>query len=137
MEKENDWEFFTGIDFSDETVKMFSVDTRDFHCIAIKDYKEDPKDRALNISKLGNNFFYTPEEVHEIVKKLFDTSGGAVEWRYLELSGDGERVSSNWGLKYLRIERTAKGLVICNASHYAIRKDIFECKVKQEYLNAH
>ena len=137
MEKENDWEFYTKVDFTDSTVKMFSVDTRDFHCIAIRDYKEDPADRKLNISKLDARFFNTPEEVLSTVTKLFEASGGKVEWRMLNLKGDGERVSYNWGMKYLRIERTAKGLVICNAKHYAIRKDIFECEVEQEYLNAH
>lgn len=132
----DEWNFFTEVDFADETVKMFSVDTRDFHCIAIKDYQGAGEEK-LNIAKLDARFFNTHEEVLATVAKLFATSGGKVGWRMLNLKGDGERVSYNWGLKYLRIERTEKGLVICNAKHYAIRKDIFDCEIEQEYLNAH
>lgn len=131
----DEWIFFKEIDFTDTKVKAFHIDTRDFHCITSE---EGTKDISFSkIEKYPERFFYTPAEVVEILTRLFNESGGNVEWRYLSFEGEGAKHSEGWQCKYLRIHRHEKGLVIFNNQQYALNKEILKCKINEEYLNAH
>lgn len=73
-------------------------------------------------------FFHTPEEVVELLTRLFNESGGNIKWRSLYI----DHPQMNYWLKYIRIYRTDLGLVICNRDNYALRKEILKSKVNKE-----
>lgn len=129
------WIHFKEIDFTDESVTIYHIDTRDFHCSMQRD--EDRSGLDVNkLSKYPTRFFHTPERIVEILTRLFEESGGPVKWRYLIFEGDRE-YSHNWQLKYLRIHRTPLGLVICDNRHIAIRNEILEYAIDKEHCFAH
>lgn len=131
----NEWVFFEDIDFNDPDINQFNVDTRDFHV----GYTTDSYLDRVNYAKLEKrpDFFHTGDEVKETLRRLFNESGGAVEWRYLSLTGDAEQCSSGWELKYFRIVRSPKGWLMCNNEYYALNKSKLECSVNQKSLCAH
>jgi len=131
----HDWKFYTDIDFNDESVKMYSIDTRDFHCAVMTEAVEpDKEDFDLKkLIKYPDRFFFTADEVVETLARLYNESGGKKEWRMLSLTGDGERYTANWQIKYIRIHRTEHGLLMCNNHHYALNKEIWRCKAEIPY----
>lgn len=131
----DDWKFYTDIDFNDKSVKMYSIDTRDFHCaIMTEEIPKDKEDFDLKkLVKYPNRFFFTAEEVTQTLRRLYEESGGKKEWRMLSLKGEGEKYTSNWQIKYIRIHRTEHGLLMCNNRHYALHKDIWKCEVAVPY----
>lgn len=135
MQHAEEWLPFQVIDFENPEITLYSVDTRDFHCLASKgECKGAPElDKILNYK---DRFFYTPEEVVETLTRLYSESGGKKKYRSLILKGEAERYTANWQLKYLRIHRTGYGLIICNSQHYALKKDILECPVNESYIFA-
>ena len=135
IEEAESWVFFKDIDFNDPDINQFNVDTRDF-CVGYTVESSIDKLNLITINKYPH-FFYTGDEVKEILQRLFDESGGDAEWRCLWLSGDAEKASENWGLKYLRIIRAPLGWVICNDSYLALSKSILECSVNKKVLCAH
>lgn len=129
----DEWLPFQVIDFADTNISLYSVDTRDFHCLT----SSGDTGKELNLDKITkykNRFFYTPEEVMETLTRLYTESGGKQKSRSLILKGEAERYTANWQLKYLRIHRTGYGLIICNSDHYALKKEILECPVNQDYI---
>lgn len=135
MTKDN-WIHYSDIDFNDTNIKQYHIDTRDFYCSINKN--QTTNDLNLDkIKKYPDKFFYSVEEIVEILNRLYNESGGENEWRMLMLDGDGEEITSNWKLKYIRIYRTEFGLIICNSDNYAIKKSELNSKVNQLYLHAH
>lgn len=132
----DNWKFFKEIDFTDKSVTIFHLDTRDFYCAT-----QTEKDiSGLNIEKISKyplRFFWSADQVINILTTLFNESGGKAEWRMLTLKGDGKEYSANWQLKYLRIHRTELGLVICDSHHKAISKQILEYPVDEENCYTH
>jgi hypothetical protein len=131
----DNWIPFTDVNFSDPTIMQYHVDTRDFCCITDK-----ARNEKLDTSKLENypeRFFFSPREVNEILVRLFNESGGPVKWRNLNLAGPAEKISLNWGFKYIRIYRHPMGLIMCNARSVAMRKDYRDSPVDKETLHAH
>ena len=131
----DNWIFFKEVDFADETILQYHIDTRDFHCAVSKE-----KNEKIDISKLQKypeRFFYSPDETKILLTRLFDESGGNGTWRMLTLEGLGAAYSENWLLKYIRIYRTNKGLIFCNSHQYALKKEILSCpvNVKHTHLN--
>lgn len=123
------WDDLDKIDFSDESIKQYHIDTRDFHCATSKEEKKD-----LNLQKVVlyvGRFFFTSLEVRELLDKLYAESGGKLTWRYLSIKECGE----NWNLKYLRIYRTEHGLVVCNKDSVILRKDHLTGKIDNSLLN--
>lgn len=131
----NDWVFFKEIDFSDEDINQFNIDTRDFHV----GYTVDSGIEKLNLSVINQypHFFHSSEEVKELLDRLFSQSGGGVEWRYLSLSGIAERYTAGWQLKYIRIIRSPNGWIVCNNDYSALNKEMLACDINQKLLNAH
>ncbi len=137
---DDSWKFFSEMStaFADEAYNQFHVDTRDFHV----NYFNGELPPTLNLrplAKYPEKFLHTPEEVMQTLTRLFNESGGKAEWRMLSLKGmEGEKVSYNWGMKYIRIYRVKSvRLVICNNKHYMLNKDTLKSPVDQEYLHAH
>ena len=127
------WRIFDQVDFTDNSLNQFHVDTRDFHTSSSEDRME------MDISKLekyGDRFFYKSEEIQPILQRLYKESGGKGNWRSLSLKGNNSDPVTGW-LKYIRIHRTDKGLVICNGDNRAIRRDMINREVEQEHLHHH
>lgn len=131
----NEWKPFEEIDFNDQDINTFNIDTRDFHV----GYTTDNYLDRVNYAKIEKypHFFHTGDEVKEILRRLFTDSGGKNDWRYLSLTGEAEQCSAGWELKYLRIIRSPKGWLICNDEYYALSKSKLECPVNQKCLNAY
>ncbi len=132
---EDDWKFYEEIDFSDEKIKIYHIDTRDFHCITSTGEPEKKMDFA-KIKKYPERFLHTADEVKALLSRFFNESGGKVKWRFLMLDSTDKKMD-NWNLKYIRIHRTDSGLVVCDNRHYALNKEILSCPVNKEHLSAH
>ena len=127
----DDWDFFKNIDFSDQSILQYHIDTRDFHCVIFKEQPEKPLDfvKILRPFQLPK-FIHTPEEVMELLTRYYNDSGGNVKsgWRLFCLEGE-----EGWIMKYIRIYRVDQGLVICNSHHHALNKEFLSRKVQKEY----
>lgn len=126
------WVPHNEIDWLDSRYNQFNIDTRDFHVIG--GVGEQHKD--WETIKKYPRFFFTSKEVEELVNRLYVESGGEGEWRCLELVSNDKRVL-NWNLKYIRIQATELGFIVCNDDWAAIPKDIFTSPINQEYLHHH
>lgn len=130
------WIPFKQVDFTDQTIRQYHVDTRDF-CVLCneeeypektkndRDYKPLPDLHVL--LKYRGRFFYSDQEVLDLITRLFTESGGEKKWRHLVLEGDG-----SWRLKYIRIYRTKHGNIVCNNDNYAMSKNSMEKPVKTQ-----
>lgn len=132
------WIPFKEIDFSDTSIAAYHVDTRDFNCTS-NDHKPE-----LDLRKVDKNpeyYEHTPEEVVELLSRLYEESGGKGEWRMLTLEGDGKHRTGNWQMKYIRIYRIPSGLVVTVSGHndpvFIMSKSMLANKVGQKYLNHH
>jgi hypothetical protein len=128
------WIKYQEVDFDDPSILQYHIDTRDFHCHTSKEpFKPEKNDPVLNIDKLykyGDEFFYTGQEVREMLDRYFkDSGGGEKRWRLFEI----ELLSGSWSLKYIRIYRVDKGLVVCTSYNRALRKEIAASKVVTDY----
>lgn len=133
MPKEEDkWRFYKDVNFSQEDVLHYNVDTRDFHCgWSMEKYDLPPIDKIL---KYKERFFFTPEEVVAVLDRIYEESGGKGSWRMLDLKADYCR---NWDMKYIRIHRFPEGLVMCNRHNRYLNKDTMNAPVDKEYLSHH
>ena len=126
------WVPHNEIDWLDSRYNQFNIDTRDFHVIG--GVGEQHKD--WETIKKYPRFFFTSQEVEELVNRLYVESGGEGEWRCLELVSNDKRVL-NWNLKYIRIQATELGFIVCNDDWAAIPKDVLSSPINQEYLHHH
>jgi len=131
----SEWVFFKDIDFNDPDINQFNVDTRDFHV----GYTVESSIDKVNLSTINKypHFFHTADEVKTTLQRLFNESGGRVEWRYLSLDGLAKKQTEGWQLKYIRIIRSPNGWLMCNKDNYALSKQIWDCPVNQKVLAAH
>jgi len=107
---------------------------KDLTPIYIKPISRFPDD-GEDYSKLKTyekRFFYTKDELVELIERLFIESGGEAEWRMLSV-----RNHENWNLKYLRIHRTELGFLICDSDSRAVNKDDLKQPIIQKYLSTH
>jgi hypothetical protein len=128
-----DWLPHSDINWLDNQFNRFNIDTRDFHVGQL--FKEE-RHKDFETLKKYPRFFFTGEELKQLIDRLFNESGGVGEWRCLELVSNDKRVL-NWNLKYIRIFRTELGFIVCNSDYAAIPKDVFASSVDQELLNHH
>jgi hypothetical protein len=133
----NNWINYNEIDFFDESIKAYHIDTRDFFC-ATNDFS--PKILGVKHLKNRTQYFHNGKEIKDLIDRLFNESGGAVKWRMLTLCNEGKRYTGNWQLKYIRIYRLEYGLLVCiehNDVFTPLSKQILAYKVNQKYLFAH
>lgn len=111
------WIFYQTVNFADETIQQYHVDTRDFHVLCNPRPKEEPID-TRTLAKYPDRFFFTPEEVKALIERYFTDSGGKKQWRFFFLEKN-----DGWALKYIRIYRTERGLVVCNGDSRALKRE--------------
>lgn len=124
MEQKDEWVFFREIDWYCPNNNVFSIDTRDFHCGY---YFKDIPHEDFDTLKKYPDFFFTQEELTQLIERYFVDSGGQKEWRFFTLKG-----MDNWNLKYIRIARTELGFIVCDSHWRALKKDILEREVETE-----
>jgi hypothetical protein len=140
------WVYYEDVDFSDESIARYNIDTRDFHCaIQTKAQLEQMGENDKLIVKLdttvidkypANKYYHTEQEVKDLIERFWKESGGDGEWRYLSLKSKNKHVT-NWGLKYIRITRTDKGFLVCNDCGIILGKNTLSDPIEQEYLHHH
>ena len=127
------WILFKNIDFENESILQYHIDTRDFNCSISKE--ESTVFSVFNsLEKYPKRYAYSSLELMELLTRFYEKSGGSKSWRFLSLDGEGKNYSGGWQLKYIRIYRTKYGLVVCNRDSYCLRKLILNSKVSLEYL---
>ena len=123
----DNWTHFKEIDFADEKIQQYHIDTRDFHCIT--HFEKSEKSPILHsLMKYKDDFFYSAEEVKNLLTRYFEESGGEKKWRCLYVEG-----INDW-FKYIRIHRTEHGLLVCSRDNYALRKSLTCGKVQKDIL---
>jgi hypothetical protein len=137
----SNWKYYEEVDFSDESIVRYNIDTRDFYCsVETKEEAERPKrliaklDTTLIDKYPVTRFYHSEQEINDLIKRFWRESGGDGEWRYLCLKSKNKNVT-NWNLKYIRIVRTEKGLLVCNSYGIIINKNDLSNPIEQEYLN--
>jgi hypothetical protein len=130
MELEDHWKFFKEVDFTNESILQYNVDTRDFHVGCMKKEDDIKEIDISKIEKYPERFFYTPGEIVQLLNRYFIESGGESDWRFFSLINYGD----DWSLKYIRIQRTPHGLVICNSHLRALTREILNTQVNTELL---
>lgn len=133
--QENSWIPFQEVDFDDQSIIQYHIDTRDFHCSTNKEELTVLGDKINwdKISKYPERFYFFTGEVKSFLNRIYDESKGEGEWRMLILDIP---KSDNWNLKYIRIYRIAgETFLICNKDSYALKREILDARVIDEYLN--
>jgi hypothetical protein len=137
----DNWKYFKDIDFSDENIVIYNIDTRDFYCAILTKQQAERSDssiKKLDTTKIDKYpipyFYHTEKEIKGMIERLWRESGGDGEWRMLSLKSQNKNVR-NWNLKYIRIARTEKGFLVCNTYGYIINKNDLSDPIEQEYLN--
>ena len=138
------WKYYEDIDFSDKSIARYNIDTRDFYCaIQTKAQLEQMGENDKLIAKLdttaidkysATKYYHTEQEVKDLIERFWRESGGDGEWRMLSLKSKNKHVT-NWELKYVRIARTDKGLLVCNDSGIILSKNTLSDPIEQEYLH--
>ena len=130
MKTSDRWIPYQDIDWDDKDNDIFNLDTRDF-CVGYHLSKAPHNDFKV-ISKYPD-FFFTKEELLELINRYFIESGGERDWRYFDFTIE-DPLLNNWSMKYIRIWRTELGFMVCNRDNRALRKEILNYPVK---LNKH
>lgn len=119
------WIPFSQVNWADNNVKQFHVDTRDF-CVNVECQPEQ-RVQMPDLEKYYSRFVFKASEVSELIKRYYEESGGEREWRFFMLEKN-----DSWDMKYIRIYRIDDGnLVVCNKDNYALNKDILGSKAKR------
>lgn len=137
----SNWKYYEDVDFSDENIARYNIDTRDFYCAVQTKEQMEQSDRL--IEKLDTSvidtyptskFYHTEKEVKDMIERFWRESGGDGDWRCLSLKSKNKNVT-NWNLKYIRIVRTDKGFLVCNSYGVIISKNSLSDPIETEYLN--
>ena len=136
----SNWKYYEDVDFSDVNIARYNIDTRDFYCAVQTKAEMEQHDRliaTLDTSKIDkypvSKFYHTEQEVKDLIERFWRESGGDGEWRCLSLKSKNKHVT-DWNLKYIRIARTEKGFLVCNAYGAIISKNDLSDPIEQEYL---
>ena len=133
------WKYYEDVDFSDETIVRYNIDTRDFYCATqTKSEVENSSIESLDTTTIdkypATKYYHTEKEVKDLIERFWKESGGDGDWRMLSLTSINKNVT-NWNLKYVRIVRTEKGFLVCNNYGVIISKAHLSDPIEKEYLN--
>lgn len=120
-----DWIFFKEVNFADNQILQYHIDTRDFHCLANTE-KSDKLPQVNKLAKYPERFFYSAEEVAAMLDRYYTESGGEMDWRFFHLIG------IDYWLKYIRIYRVDQGLIVCNNDNRALKKELTNSEVGKD-----
>lgn len=124
----DEWIFFKDVDFSDKKILQYHVDTRDFHCLTRTEKSDKVPDINI-LSKYPERFFYSAEEVKNLLDRFYTESGGEKDWRFFFLKS-----VKDWSMKYIRIYRIEQGLIVCTKDNHALKKETTNAEVgKKDY----
>ena len=112
------WLPFASINFSDKSIQVFHVDTRDFYVLRSTKVLEQLD--LAKTRKYPNNYFHTNEEIVTLLTRLFEESGGAKDRKWLALKGVYR--TENQNLKYIHIVRVKDKLAVCNRHFFIFNK---------------
>lgn len=132
--EERKWIPYQEVDFNNTDYNTFSIDTRDFHCIASNRTNEN-----LNLRGTSRNpelYYFNHDELKALLDRYFTESGGACEWRYFSIVG----AECGWNMKYLRIFRKKKGFLLCTEFRdvYTVwKKKILNGEIDKKHLHNH
>lgn len=94
------------------------IDTRDFHCIFNGFISKKIKRDMDILIKYKERFFFTKEEIKNLLVKFYEESGSESKWRFITTSEIKE-----W-IKYIRFLKTPYGFImILNQNQKAINKN--------------
>jgi len=148
-EKLIEWIPLEEVDFTDEKILGYHIDTRDFHVLCIPGFDGNgnkPEDKRQYLESTGKwrrapeNFLHTPEEIKTLLNRYYAESGGKNDWRMLTLAGErGGLHSGGWEMKYIRIQRTDAGLIVFDSHLKVLSKEIlsFPVNTDPDILCAH
>lgn len=96
---------YQNIDFSDESVSYFKLDTRDFTVFVVKDRpdKVDTINPTPDIRERPSEYFFTAAELKTLIDRYYKESGGKKEWRYFSLQGRAHLLTADWQMKWITI----------------------------------
>lgn len=117
------WVFFKTVDFNDKSVMQYHVDTRDFCVLVLNDVSEKLPDLD-KLSKYPERFFFTGEEVFNLLDRYYNESGGDKKWRFFMIE------TINEWFKYIRIYRQGEFLIVCDRNNRAHGKNVLDVPVK-------
>lgn len=123
------WIPFTDLDFNNQSINAFHIDTRDFHadCQEDADYIKEKID-FKTLSNYPERFYFTGEEIKLILKRLFQECGGSKQWRMLSFKENG-----GYWLKYIRIYRVnEKHFIMCDRENHATKKEFWNGTINKE-----
>ena len=124
-----DWIKINDVDFFDETILQYHIDTRDFCCLCNKEKRDDELD-LHKIDKLKERFYHTSEEIISLIERYKKESGGDGSWRFFNLKG-----ADNWSMKYIRIFRNENGLLVCDSNSKVLNKEFLSQNIERKHLN--
>lgn len=137
----SNWKYYEDVDFSDENIAKYNIDTRDFYCLIQTKVEMEEHHKlitTLDTTKIDKypvaKYYHTEQEVKDLIERFWRESGGDGDWRMLSLKSKNKNVT-NWNLKYIRIVRTEKGFLVCNSYGIIISKSTLSDPIEQEYLN--
>lgn len=136
----SNWMPYKELDWDNPAFTAFHIDTRDFNGIG-NDHKPKIDFIKKKAERDPDNWFFTKEQIIELLDRYFAESGGPGEWRMFSLTGPGELYTSNWQMKYIRIYRINYGFVIYDEQHNKrlFSKEILNSPVQkdEDILNHH
>ena len=116
----NNWVKHTEIDYTDK-IETISIDTRSFHAIAGFEPREVDDIKTL---LKHPDFFFTIDEVKDLIQDLFERSGGEKDWRNFRFKG-----WVNWNFKYIRVVKTEHCYLVGNRDYNFTQKKEFQREV--------
>lgn len=128
----DNWIKHTEVDYDNVSVNQIHVDIRDFHCIVMTK-EHDEKIPFYELRKSDNDYFYTPNEVKNIIQYLFDKSSSEGKWRMLCF----KTLSCGLDLQYIRFYKTKYGFVSCTRNRKFKNKIFWTTEIDVEYLEKH
>lgn len=143
---EDAWIPYHEVEWGNADYHSFHVDTRDFRVLCsvntledVNAEKQHPRVIPDRFKKKYNQlrqkvYFYTVEEVIEIIYQLHHKSGGDGEWRMLSFMDKSKWAGSDWSYKYLRIFRVDDELMICNDRMRPIPRVVWNLAINKELL---
>ena len=131
------WMPYKELDWDNPEFKAFHIDTRDFNGLG-NDHNPTINFVKKKARHKPENYFFTKEQIIELLDRYYTESGGPGEWRMFCLEGEGAERAGNWQLKYIRIYRTKYGFVVYDDKQkFLFPKRHLNCAVAQEHLNHH
>lgn len=123
MTEKDHWPHFKEIDWDCPDFNQFNLDTRDFHC----GYRKDNGHKDFEtLKKYGKRFFFTKEEVLEMIEDVYERSNGKSGHSYINLTGtDFGSKYGTWRMKYIRMYRTDIGWIVCDSDFTALTRTEF------------